>query len=120
MKIPSVGISSIPSNSQQSVPAQKTAPSAEKTATVSSSAQDPKDKVGGLKIEGQMREAQVRSLLEPQFKMPGVEVKGASLDDPAIAQGFKRFDQPLPSVKMEWPEKAEWKEKNDPLIYPKQ
>src|SRR5262245_25798269 len=99
MKISSVGIHSIPSNSEQSVPAQKTQPSAEKTATLSSSAQDPKEKVSGLKIEGQMREAQVRSLLsESQFKMPGVEVKGAGLDDPALSAGFKSFDKPLASV----------------------
>jgi hypothetical protein len=115
MKVPNVGLSSIPSSSEQSLPAKKeTAPSAN-TAPVSQPMQDPKDKVSGLKIEGQMREAQVRSLLskDAQFKMPGVEVKGAGLDDPALTAGFKHFDKPMPSVKMDWPEKAEWKTNTD-------
>ena len=114
MKIQSIQTNSIPTNTEQSVPAQKTAPSAEKTLTLSSSAQDPKDKVGSLKIEGQMREAQVRSMLPgQQFKMPGVEVKGAGLDDPNLTAGFQPFDKPLPSVKMDWPENAQFKETKD-------
>lgn len=78
--------------------------------------QDPKQKVGGLKLEGQMREAQVRSQYGsngPQFKMPGVDVKGPGLDDKHVAEGFKSFDAPMPSVDMKWPEKGDWKQTVD-------
>ncbi len=78
--------------------------------------QDPKEKVGGLKLEGQMREAQVRSQYGsngPQFKMPGVDVKGSGVDDKQIAEGFKSFDAPMPSVDMKWPEKGDWKQTVD-------
>jgi hypothetical protein len=78
--------------------------------------QDPKEKVGGLKLEGTVREAQVRAQYGsngPQFKMPGVDVKGPGLDDKHIAEGFKSFDSPMPSVDMKWPEKGEWKETVD-------
>src|SRR5262245_48871217 len=75
--------------------------------------QDPKEKDGVLKLEAQIREAQVRSQYGsngPQFKMPGVDVKGPGLDDKHVAEGFKSFDAPMPSVDMKWPEKGEWKE----------
>ena len=45
--------------------------------------------------------------------MPGVDVKGPGLDDKHIAEGFKSFDKPMPSVDMKWPEKGDWKETVD-------
>jgi hypothetical protein len=77
--------------------------------------QDPKDKVSDLKMEGQAREAQVRAQYgaNPQFKMPGVDVKGPNMDDPKIQDGFKPFEKQMPPVDMKWPEKAEWKETKD-------
>jgi hypothetical protein len=78
--------------------------------------QDPKEKVGGLKLDGQIKEAQVRSQFGsngPQFKMPGVDVKGPGLDDKHIAEGFKSFDKPMPSVDMKWPDRGDFKETID-------
>jgi hypothetical protein len=75
--------------------------------------QDPKVKAGEAKFDGQIREAQVRSQLDPkspQWKMPGVEVSGPPIDDPKIEKEFKHFDKPMPSVEMNWPEKNDFKE----------
>jgi hypothetical protein len=64
-----------------------------------------------MKLEGQVRETQLRSQLDvpPDWKMPGVEVNGPPIEDPKIEQGFKAFDKPMPSVDMKWPENGEWK-----------
>jgi hypothetical protein len=115
MKIPSVKTNSILSNSEESLPSKKETAPATNAAPAPKVTQNPKEKVSGLKIEGQMREAQVRSLLskDHEFKMPGVEVKGGGLDDPTLTAGFKQFDKPFPSVKMDWPENAQFKEAKD-------
>lgn len=80
--------------------------------------QDPKDKISDLKMEGQVREAQVRSQLPADqaghpWKMPGVDVKGPSLDSPSFQKGFAEFDKKMPSVDMKWPEKGDWKQTVD-------
>ncbi len=90
----------------------KTSPEIAANTTVQ---QDPKDKVSDLKMEGQAREAQVRAQFgaNPQFKMPGVDVKGPNLDDPKVNDGFKEFDKKMPPVDIKWPEKGEFKEIKD-------
>jgi hypothetical protein len=108
--IPSIGartaVTSIQEPSAQEVKQEK--PEASSTQT---SKQDAKEKVGEMKLEGQVREAQLRSQLDvpPDWKMPGVEVNGPPIEDPKIEQGFKAFDKPMPSVDMKWPENGEWK-----------
>jgi len=116
-KIQSVGSSSIISLPEApAAEAPKSNAATPESTNVPAVQQDPKEKVGGLKLEGQVREAQVRSQIGvsgPTFKMPGVDVKGPGLDDKNIAEGFKSFDKPMPSVDMKWPEKGEWKETVD-------
>lgn len=115
--IPSVGRSSVISLPEApAAEAPKTNVATPESTNLPAVQQDPKEKVGGLKLEGQVKEAQVRSQFGsngPQFKMPGVDVKGPGLDDKHIAEGFKSFDKPMPSVDMKWPEKGEFKETVD-------
>lgn len=115
--IPSVGRSSVISLPEApAVEAPKTNVPTKESTNLPAVQQDPKEKVGGLKLDGQLKEAQVRSQFGsngPQFKMPGVDVKGPGLDDKHIAEGFKSFDKPMPSVDMKWPEKGEFKETVD-------
>ena len=120
-------IGSVGSNAATAVLPETTAPAAKVETKASNEIaanttiqQDPTDKMSDLKMEGQAREAQVRAQYgaNPQFKMPGVDVKGPNLDEPKVQDGFKNFDKKMPSVDMKWPEKAEWKEtkSNDGVI----
>jgi hypothetical protein len=99
----------------QTSPAKTEAKSTPETAANTTVQQDPKDKVSDLKMEGQTREAQVRSQFQAsnEFKMPGVDVKGPNLDDKNIQNGFKEFDKKMPSVELNWPEKGEFKSTKD-------
>ena len=99
----------------QATPAKTETKSTPEIAANTTVPQDPKDKMSDLKMEGQTREAQVRAQFQasPQFKMPGVDIKGPNLDDPKIQDGFKQFDKSMPSVDIKWPEKGEFKETKD-------
>src|SRR4029077_19294114 len=97
---------------EPAAPAQSSATSHPQESSKSDSVpQDPKDKLSGLKLEGTLRETQMRNQLDstPVFKMPGVDVKGPKLDDAKVTDGFKAFDKPMPSVDLNWPAEAKGK-----------